>query len=1334
MDDAIFRVMMDSPIMGFAHHRIILDDEGNPSDYEFLVVNTTFEKLTGLSREKILGHRVREAIPGIEAEEFDWIAFYGAVALGGGEKSFEQFSQPLERWYRVHVYSTEKFYFSTVFIDITESKKQTAEVEGFFSVNLDLLCIADLEGNFIKANEAWEAILGYSPDELSSRKFLEFVHPEDISATMEAMSTLGQGDDVLNFTNRYRCRDGSFRYIEWRSHPMGNLIYAAARDVTQRMEAEKALKQANDVVENMQLGLYVYQLEDMDDDRTLRLTYANPATQQMTGLEVADIVGKTLDENFPLLRGMGVPQRYAQVVRSGQEETFEELYYSDDRVAESCFVVKAFPLPSQQVGIAFDAIAERVAAKNAVAASNARLQEAQEVGNVGSWEYDLLTDALSWSNQTYKIYGESPDSFAVSFNNVIAHYPGEERERVLDAFNQAVDETGALRIDHEIIAGNGERRFVQEVGKMIVTEDGKERRMVGSVVDITDRRKAEEALANSEQRLNTILSNTPAVIYTYTIAKNGSLSLTYINDNVEKVLGYKPHEFIENMELWASCVHPDDMQKLQEKLSGAQTTSEYRFKDRAGNYRWLLDNQKVLRIKDGETEIIGTWWDITEKKKAEEKLATSEERFNRAISGTGAGLWDWDIVNNTVYFSPQWKKMLGYEDDEIPNDFSGWRKLWHPDDATLIEKATDDHLEGRSKVYEVEHRLLGKDGSWHWILTQGELEKDLSGRPIRWTGTNIDITDRKLAEAALRAREENFRLFFDAMQDMVVVGTPAGHVLYANQALLDTLGYSLAELDQLGVLGVHPPELQAEAQEILAEMLRGERSYCPLPVQAKDGRLVPVETRISLGQWFGEDCIFGVIKNLSEEQAALQKFDKLFDVNPTPMALSRLPERRYVEINRSFLQFIGYNREESLGKSPAELGIFAEPVYMQQTNELLKKDGFIRNLELQIRTKAGEYRDGLFSAEIIEVQGIRYVLSVMVDITERKKAEDELQKSEVKYRSLIENINDIVYLLTSEGVLMFVSPSWTRLLGYEVAEVEGQSFADFVHPDDVPACVSFLQKVVESGERQEGIEYRVRHKNGTWYWHSSSANPRRDVAGNVVGFNGLARDITDRKKAEEQLAEMSFLQGFLVEIATAFIDVPLQAAHSSIEHALGELGRFIGADRAYIFSYDWDAQVTRNTFEWCGEGVEPQIENLQNVPLEDIPEWTTAHRAGRIVLVEDVGELDPEASLWQILEPQGVQSLISLPMMDGGQCLGFIGFDSVREKKTYSDDAQKLLFVFALMLVSLEKRNRTQEELATALRAAEAASVAKGQFLANMSHEIRTPGAGRIRPRCQGCC
>jgi len=144
---------------------------------------------------------------------------------------------------------------------------------------------------------------------------------------------------------------------------------------------------------------------------------------------------------------------------------------------------------------------------------------------------------------------------------------------------------------------------------------------------------------------------------------------------------------------------------------------------------------------------------------------------------------------------------------------------------------------------------------------------------------------------------------------------------------------------------------------------------------------------------------------------------------------------------------------------------------------------------------------------------------ILIDITELKRAETALAGSEEKYRRLIENSHDIVYTISSDGIMTFVSPSWTDLLGHPVDQVIGKHFRCFVHPDDVEKCNEFLQLVLETGARQSGVEYRVRHADGSWLWHETKAVPLEDEAGKVIGFEGNAADITKRKAAEEALRE-----------------------------------------------------------------------------------------------------------------------------------------------------------------------------------------------------------------------
>jgi len=157
------------------------------------------------------------------------------------------------------------------------------------------------------------------------------------------------------------------------------------------------------------------------------------------------------------------------------------------------------------------------------------------------------------------------------------------------------------------------------------------------------------------------------------------------------------------------------------------------------------------------------------------------------------------------------------------------------------------------------------------------------------------------------------------------------------------------------------------------------------------------------------------------------------------------------------------------------------------------------------------------------------ILAVATDITARKKIEEALEESEKKHRLLVDNNHDIIYTLTAAGIFIFVSRAWTKLLGYPEDQVIGSSFQKFIHPDDIPACLVWLEHVIQTGERQEGIEYRVRHINGAWFWHTSSAVPLHDESGKVIGFEGTARDITEHKRAVDAISDARNLMTSMLE-------------------------------------------------------------------------------------------------------------------------------------------------------------------------------------------------------------
>ncbi len=261
--------------------------------------------------------------------------------------------------------------------------EKSEELERYFDLSLDLLCIADTSGHFLKLNPEWQRVLGYSKAELTGRSFLELVHPDDIDATLASLARLDEQQDVKNFENRYRHKDGSYRWIEWRSRPHGSLIYAAARDITERKQAEEVLRQSEETFRNIvhasPMGSHIYQLQN--DDRLVFIG-TNPAADTLLGIDNTRFIGMTLEEAFPPLADTEIPSRYRRAARLGESWQTEQIDYRHGEIA-GAFEVYVFQMSQDKAAVLFNDITGRKRSEKEKAKLQQQLTQAQKMESVG---------------------------------------------------------------------------------------------------------------------------------------------------------------------------------------------------------------------------------------------------------------------------------------------------------------------------------------------------------------------------------------------------------------------------------------------------------------------------------------------------------------------------------------------------------------------------------------------------------------------------------------------------------------------------------------------------------------------------------------------------------------------------------------------------------------------------------------------------------------------------------------------------------------------------------------------------------------------------------------
>ncbi|TWI66909.1 PAS domain S-box-containing protein [Desulfobotulus alkaliphilus] len=284
-----------------------------------------------------------------------------------------------------------------------------------------------------------------------------------------------------------------------------------------------------------------------------------------------------------------------------------------------------------------------------------------------------------------------------------------------------------------------------------------------------------------------------------------------------------------------------------------------------------------------------------------------------------------------------------------------------------------------------------------------------------------------------------------------------------------------------------------------------------------------------------------------------------------------------------------------------------------------------------------------------------------------------------------------IFCTTAEGRPLEVNMAMAQMLGFDQPEDVLDHYLDLASELYLQTAMreTLLQILLKKRKIQD-FEFQAKTRDGRQIWLNINARMQKRKDKTLL-IEGFCTEITSRKHAEKALHLQSRLQGLLMEIAATYINLPLENLNEAIQISLGDMAIFVEADRSYICTYDFQSQICTNTHEWCAEGIEPQIHLLQAVPFSAMEDWIEAHTQGAIVHIPDVSAL-PRGGARDVLEPQDIKSLLAVPMMHRETCLGFIGFDSVRKHHDYSDREQKLLTLFAQMLVNIGLRKQADKE------------------------------------------
>jgi diguanylate cyclase (GGDEF)-like protein/PAS domain S-box-containing protein len=698
----------------------------------------------------------------------------------------------------------------------------------------------------------------------------------------------------------------------------------------------------------------------------------------------------------------------------------------------------------------------------------------------------------------------------------------EDRELVREKAIENLKGRSLLPYEYKFIKKNGEVMWNLE--RLASTEYRGKRAVVGSFVEVTERKRAEESLRRSEQNFRDSIENSPLGIR---VLDKDEKTL-YANRALLDLWGYSSLEELEAVprkQRYTPDSYAEHMERLKKRRRGEAAPLSYEASIvRSDGQVRILSSSRGELMWNGEKRFQVVSQDITESKRAEVELELRSQLLDSATDS----IFVHDFNGNFVYVNETACRAHGYSREEF-------MKLKLQDivvqnrPSGSLESDFQEMLEKGQARIEAFHRR--KDGS--------VMPVEVHGRPVEVDGRKLlltairDVTERKRAEEALAKSEERYRTVLEQMEEAYYETDIAGKFTFGNDAMCRQLGYSTQELIGMSFKVITPPEDVKEIFSLYNQVYRTGKPFTSASIKRvrKDGTRISTETsafplRNESGDIVGFRGIAADVTERRKMEEALRRSEQNFrdSIESSPLGIRILDEDgKALYANRALLDIWGYSSLEELEAVPKE--------------QRYTPQAYAEHVERFKRRKQGEYEALNYETSIVRSDGqVRHISAsrgellwggkecfqvVYQDITERKQLQEALAKSEERYRTILAEIQEGYYEVDLAGNFTFVNDAVCRQLGYSREELIGMNYTVYVPKDEVKGVYKAWNKVYRTGNPLQSYPFTGIRKDKKQIFLEASVSPSRDNEGKIIGFRSVSRDVTERAQYEQKLAEMA---------------------------------------------------------------------------------------------------------------------------------------------------------------------------------------------------------------------
>jgi PAS domain S-box-containing protein len=896
--------------------------------------------------------------------------------------------------------------------DIEDYKKarvalseQALRYKTLMETSTDSIYVVNEEGDLQEANAAFRRRRGYTAADLKGLNIADWDAQWDREQIVERIRQLGDGSSI--FETRHRSKDGSVFDVEISATSVringDRLLFCVTREITERKKAESALRQLAQVsaVSSDYIALI---------GRDFRYQFVNDTYLKARGRHREDMIGRHMKEivGEERFEQLGRPQVEA-CLRGEEVESFE---WTDFRPDLRCFLhVKVAPLREPDGTICGAVmsgrdITERKRAEGRLRKVGAQLADAQRVAHIGSWEWDIATDTVSWSDETYRIMGFEPQEIPVTYATFLNCLHPDDRAHIDEAVQQASRDHQPCSYDYRAILPDGRVRFQHVEATVVTDESGRAVRMIGTTQDITERKAAADALRESETRFRQVAENINEVFW---LADPEATLIHYVSPAYEKIWGRSCDSLYAEPSSWMDSIHPDDRERVAEGVRLQEVRGRhdhtYRIVRPDGSLRWIRDRAFPVSDESGKLiRVAGIAEDITERKRAEDQLRRSEEKFKTLFGIAPVGIAFLDSRMNLVDCNRALERMSGLSRQELLGGSWRRRTFLNADGSPRLwsERVSERGVRERRHFNGVETGAVLENGDIVWA--------EVSVAPLAIPDASAvvimhDITERKRAEERLQEYERAV----EGLEEMIAVVDRDYRYLLANRAFLNFRGLERQQLIGRPVVEVLGREAFARIADKLRECLAGNTVRYETRYRFSDGRerdllasYSPIEGPGGIDRIA---CVFQDITERKKAEAALRESETRFrqitenieevfwitDLAGTTIYISPAYERIW---GRSC---------ESLYASPRSWREQIHPADRSRMEPSFSSDpGFTRAYIYRIVRADGSFRwirDRGFPVHDECGNVVRFA-GIAEDITATKSVEEELQRVNEQLRVL----------------------------------------------------------------------------------------------------------------------------------------------------------------------------------------------------------------------------------------------------------------------------------------------------------------------------------------------